>query len=233
MLKQSRLFLKRNFLSIAISAYEELKMENETNSIKNEMQDTKQALVEKLGMIGDQVREQIDTTKERVSDKVDSIKENFSIKHQVETHPIGAVSAAVVAGLAIGSLANSRRASRTYTPNLESSSAKEWINSAEMSRGPSMISKLADRFSDEINMVKGMVAGVVAKNAREFISQKYPKFAPEVTNVIHSMAAKFGAPEDQSSPTDYPRSAPQREDDFHPRGTEKEWKPGSKTTVSA
>jgi ElaB/YqjD/DUF883 family membrane-anchored ribosome-binding protein len=101
-------------------------MENEPELIRDQMQDTRTALTEKLDTLGQKVAETVEsittpvtetvqtvkeavsntveTVKDTVSESVDSVKETFNLAHQVEKHPWPMMLGSLAAGFVLGRL---------------------------------------------------------------------------------------------------------------------------------
>src|ERR1700681_3970542 len=85
-------------------------MDNETEVIKHQMEETRTSLTDKLETLENQVVETVQETTTAVADTVENVKEavqeTVNLRHQVERHPWPMLGLSVATGYLAGRLFN-------------------------------------------------------------------------------------------------------------------------------
>jgi ElaB/YqjD/DUF883 family membrane-anchored ribosome-binding protein len=153
-------------------------MENEPELIRDQMQETRTALTEKLDTlqqkvadtvesittpvtetvqtVKEAVSDTVDSVKETFSDTVDSVKETFNLSRQIEQHPWPIMLGSVAAGFMLGRLLPSPvKTARSVGAGLDTVTA----GMSEAAKGHNGIQKAAQR-EEEPPAKKGMLSGL-------------------------------------------------------------------------
>jgi ElaB/YqjD/DUF883 family membrane-anchored ribosome-binding protein len=194
-------------------------VENEPEVIRQQMQETRTALTEKLEAleqqvtgtvqdareavtdtvetVRDAVTETVDVVKDSVRETVDTVKETLDLSLQVERHPWAMVGGSVAVGFASGCLfdlaAEEMRhvAARRATFTHRNGGP---LRAEPPSAGHSWLGELADKFHDEIGQLKGLAIGVALGVARDMLAQSMPdNLRGQVTEVVDNITTKLGA----------------------------------------
>lgn len=187
-------------------------MDNELEVIRDEMEQTRASLADKLGALENQVRETVSGATEAVSstvegvkevvgsvsDTVGSVAETFNVRKQVEAHPWAAVGAAVAAGFLAGQFVG-----RAGAPSARPHSLSEM---ASPSGGPpepepkqeesllgSMVPDLGGVANTLLAGAGGLAVNSVMGVVRELITRGLsPEWKGELDKVVDSVASKLG-----------------------------------------
>jgi ElaB/YqjD/DUF883 family membrane-anchored ribosome-binding protein len=202
-------------------------MDQKSDLIREDIDETRSALTEKLVTLEDQLRDKVENAKESVEDTIENVRatlRKLSPSHQVQQHPFAMVGSTLAAGLLVGRLIAGRREARAsgldheyralsgtelglsnmpQTSEYEDSHldpeiapVRERLRRAVYRRaktGPGLFSKLAETFSDEIQMVKGMALGAAIDSIRGVAKEAMPNFGEKIDRVLDSAMTKVGA----------------------------------------
>jgi hypothetical protein len=197
-------------------------MDPEPSVIRQEIDETRQSLSDKLETLEHQVmdsvhqaratvRDTIDTVKSAVSDTVDSVKRTFDVEYHVQQRPFVCSGLTFVAGFVAGAWVKGTRNHGSYTNGAGHSLAErkrsywgrengevrsyDWISESAISS-----SSLQERnnrhsslFSDELNKVKGLAIGTAMALLRDFAKQSLPPtLGSHIDEVMDSATTKLG-----------------------------------------
>jgi ElaB/YqjD/DUF883 family membrane-anchored ribosome-binding protein len=170
----------------------------------------KETIAETVSTVSDTVQHTVGAVKETVADTVESVKSFFDIPYQVDRHPWLMLGGSVLMGYLGGRLLPRRSAAEKvasagavtpapapvlseYAPQTyEPVRGPQEPRQAEPSK-PSWLSSLGERFSGEINQVKGLALGTLLGVARDMVSQWAPDaLRQEVTDVINNFTRDVG-----------------------------------------
>lgn len=191
-------------------------MDQKSDLIKEDIDQTRNSLTEKLGVLEDQLRAKVEVAKEQVR--------QFSPSHQVQQHPLVALGGTVAIGFVLGRSLKVRRAcgisrkwvqpshavedlgtevpqTSEYEESWSGASAMDHSQEPRMSypkrREPGLLTKMADRvkhqFPDELQMVKGMALGALINTARGLAKQAVPTLRSQIDRVLDSAMETVGA----------------------------------------
>jgi uncharacterized protein YjbJ (UPF0337 family) len=197
-------------------------MDDEAELIRGQMQDTREALTEKLealeqqvvgtvqsaagsvaetvGTVTDSVQETVENVKESVEDAVTSVKESLNLRLQVERHPWTMFFGAIAVGY-VGTrwLENCVPSAGIVESVASSASAGHSRGdgadapSARSNQGPSFLEKLAIDFRSELDGLKGLAVSAAAGLVRDIIADSIPAaLAPRVSEWMDDVTHKIG-----------------------------------------
>lgn len=192
-------------------------MDNESEMIKHQMEETRSDLVEKLETLENQVVETVQGTTGAVSDTVENVKEaveetvekvkdtvqrtveavkdTFNVPLQVQRHPWIMMGGAVAAGFIVGRFfgrATPAGTSAGQPARPVRSHLAEAAPQAAPSRGD-WFSGLTDTFGSEIGKLKSLAIGTLGGMLRETIAQAVPgQVGEKITGVIDHLTTKLG-----------------------------------------
>jgi len=192
-------------------------MENETEVIRHQMEETRTSLTEKLEKLEDKVLSKVEGTTEAVTETVatvqeavqhtveavtDSVehtvkkvKETFDLRRQVESHPWLMFGGAIAAGFAGGQLLG--RGSRLpFTSYGRGSAGYAGSGGSASSYAPpqrSWLEGLAQTLAPTLDKVKGLAVGAATGLLGEMIMPSVPDaLRDQVTEVLDSFATSLG-----------------------------------------
>jgi hypothetical protein len=195
-------------------------MADEPEVIRQQMEETRSALTEKLETLEQQVvdtvqgatsavTETVEKVKGSVQDTVETVKETFNVRRQVEHHPWLMFGGSVALGYLGGRLLDRSEPSRAgfhgsalygngWGGKRHGDEMQEVIRAApapESSRPAeeSWISSLAQRFEPEIDRLKGLAVGAVLSLVRDMVASSAPsQLRPQLTEVMNNITTKMG-----------------------------------------
>jgi ElaB/YqjD/DUF883 family membrane-anchored ribosome-binding protein len=199
-------------------------VDNELEVIRDEMEQTRANLADKLGALETQVRETVSDAKEAVSSTVEGVKEvvgsvsetmgtvaeSFNVKRHVEEHPWIAMGAAVAAGFVAAQVLDrmgqpsSPAASPSFTdlpltstrfPEPQAGTKKEGMLESMM---PDLNGVMNTLLSSAGTLAVSSLMGVIRELAVRGLS---PEWKGEVTKLVDQVASQLG-----SRPLDEQRS---------------------------
>lgn len=135
----------------------------EEKDVIEQIEETKTHLSENLAELGQQVRQTI---------------RRFNPAYQIEQHPLAALGGSVLAGVAVGALAGSRRAPAEPSYSADSPST----GGATESR-PSP-------FAEEFKSLKSAAWGALVATAVQVAKEKFPQYAGVVENFTENLEKK-------------------------------------------
>jgi ElaB/YqjD/DUF883 family membrane-anchored ribosome-binding protein len=195
-------------------------MANETEVIKDQMEETRTSLSEKLETLEQRVAQTVDDaastvqeTVENVKETVSSVKEAFSISRQVQEHPWLMIGGSAALGFVAGRLLVSLSERRDEVPRV-APSGTDW---SELSRDlggrdlgasrrlpeferpsaqqqeESWLSQVQDRFGPEIDRLKGLAIGALFSTVREVVTRSMSSdVAQPISEVVDGITTKLG-----------------------------------------
>jgi len=196
-------------------------MENETEVIKHQMEETRTALTEKLEAVEELVASTVKETTQAVSDTVatvtntventvstvaesvedvtESVKNAFDFKGYVEEYPWLVLGGGVAVGYLLGSLLPAQkpsyRASASYAPSTSpsySQGATSYTSSQEASTGGGLSSFL-EGLQPVVDKLKGLALGTAASVVGEMVVKNLPdNLKSEVTKLIDDTTQRLG-----------------------------------------
>jgi DNA-binding protein YbaB len=215
-------------------------MDAEPEVIRQDIEQTRSSLTEKLETLEDQVlgtvrsatesvEETIENVTETVQETVETVQRTFDVEYQMQQRPWLLIGGSVAAGVAVGVLANSLRARSgrgenrsSYVPSYGRStgnggsafrSPQPEYTAPPRQEGPSFIQSLLGRFDKEIGMVKEMAIGYAAGVLRDVVKEALPAVKERVQEVMDSATKKMGGkPVDGPVFQEQPRHDPQTAD---------------------
>ena len=153
-------------------------MDQTERDIRQDMEQTRAALSEKLELLEEKVQETVEDATTTVGEAIDTvgdtigrIKQTFDVRYQMEHHPWAALGTALLAGFAAGSLA--RRRPTTPRPSIGSPPAP-----AARADEPGVLIHAAGStgsFLRELGVVE-----ILREMAREVL----PKFIPKIEHAF-------------------------------------------------
>jgi ElaB/YqjD/DUF883 family membrane-anchored ribosome-binding protein len=194
-------------------------MDDSPEVIRQQMEETRASLSEKLETLEQQVVETVheakaavtdtvSTVKEAVHETVESVKETFDLSRQVQRHPWAMLGGSLALGYLSGMLFE------RLVSNLPSSSNGNGTNghgpyrepaerpftsvpSASMPRPEPANSNghhsLLAEFEPEIAKLKGMAVGATLSMVRDMITGSIPEsLKPDVSDVMNNLTVKLG-----------------------------------------
>ena len=179
-------------------------MDTKSELIKEDIEQTRAALTEKLVSLEDQLLDKVETAKDTVEKNIENVKEAFrkvSPTHQVRRHPFAMIGGSVAAGVIMGKVIQSR-----------SARAKSWEtvpherkDVSSVPRRPGLLSRLAETFPGEVAIAKDFAFNLAVEGLREIAKEALPRFEVQIDRAVASAARR--RPRDRGK---IPRAAPFR-----------------------
>src|SRR5262249_34514997 len=189
-------------------------MDDSPEVIRQQMEETRASLSEKLETLEQQVvgtvkdaraavNETVETVKGAVHDTVETVKETVDVRRQVERHPWAMLGGSIVLGYLGGRLYERLEApSPQWAPsgiNGEYSPAQYTNGSSppqplreELSE-PESGHSLLHQFEPEIAKLKGLALGAVLGVLRDIVTAQVPDpLKPQVSDVMNGITVKLG-----------------------------------------
>jgi ElaB/YqjD/DUF883 family membrane-anchored ribosome-binding protein len=196
-------------------------MDNEADHIRQQMNETRAALTEKLetlenqvigtvqeattavsetvASVKDAVQDTVGTVKESVQETVHTVKETLSLQRQVERHPWAMVAGSVAVGFLGGMLLRERRAQRPQVrerrtpPRLYQSEEARNAAPEERAEQAGWLSHLGEQFAPEIQKLKATAIGATVAFLRDLVTPSLPpSVSGRVREVMDGVASKLG-----------------------------------------
>jgi ElaB/YqjD/DUF883 family membrane-anchored ribosome-binding protein len=192
-------------------------MDAEPKVIRQDIEQTRSALTEKLETLEEEVmgtvrnatetvEETIENVTEKVQETVETVQRTFDLEYQMQQRPWVIMGGAVAAGVAAGVLTNTVRARASgrqesrrraaYVPPADTGSAFRSPPSAyappPRQEGPSFLQSFLGRFDKEIGMVKELAIGYAAGVLRDMIKEALPAVKDQIQKVMDSATTKMG-----------------------------------------
>jgi len=174
------------------------KLEALEQQVTGTVERAKDSVEETIANVRESVEETVTSVKETMQDTVASVKETFDLPLQVERRPWLMLGGAAVAGYAMGAMLGRRRTSSDGTVERMSTSGRQPLAPVEEPRpayhaepepqGPSFF----DRYSEELDRVKGLGIGLALGLVRDIAKQNLPQLAPQIDRLAESFTTKLG-----------------------------------------
>ncbi len=160
--------------------------DREALRIRQEMDDTRAALADKLDELGHQVTDTVSS----VTHTVDAVKHAFDVAERVRERPWIAVAGAAAIGLYLGYRTSAhdarRRAAGTVRPVVPSNPAPPPANGATAS-------PWTEVFSEEIALLRGLAIGALFGVVRDWVTPSVPQtLERSVVDAIDGVTVKLG-----------------------------------------
>jgi ElaB/YqjD/DUF883 family membrane-anchored ribosome-binding protein len=192
-------------------------MDNEAEVIKQQMEETRSSLAEKLEALEEKVastvqstteavsgtvenvKEAVEDTIDTVSESVEHVKEAFDLGRQVQEHPWLMMGGAVVAGYVGACLLErsasevSREMAQPSMPSQPESTGNGWRRPAAGPSAPGLLDRLAESLAPALDKVKGLALGVTTGVVGRMILESIPEeLRGEVEGVINEVTQSLG-----------------------------------------
>jgi len=196
-------------------------MDPKPDLIREDIDETRSALTEKLETLEGQLRGTMESAKQTVEGTIENVKD--SIRHlspvyQTTQHPYLMIGGALATGYLAGRLLQPKAAPeggvswmKAVTPALavergpafesehaglpRTSEYEELVGSrsaaAPVKSGPSFFDRFVNQFDNEIQMVKGMFLKGVLDAAGDAVKRSAPKWGSQIDQVVDSVAQKL------------------------------------------
>jgi hypothetical protein len=175
--------------------------------IRQQMEDTRTSLAEKLETLEQKVSttvqeatsavtDTVETVKETVETSVEAVKDTLNLRLQTERHPWEMVGGSFALGV-LGGWLTSESAPQPLSPPMSPSQASNGRHAALLRAGtgepiPHSTSWLSG-FSSEIAKLKGLAIGTVAGLLRDAVTEAVPEsMRPQVKEVMDDLVTRFG-----------------------------------------
>lgn len=183
--------------------------------LREQMQETRAALTDKLETLEDRVvgtmeaaqttvQETVEAVKETVQDTVATVKRTFDLKYQVGQRPWLMIGASVLAGYAVGrrwraghsaAALNGQGEDASRLPQFRNHREPPSPSPAEHLR-PTLPSKLLSQFEEELGKLQSVVIGAGMGMLRNWLKDVAPALAPKLDEVMDSATRKLGGEPD-------------------------------------
>lgn len=173
-------------------------MDKTTDAIREDLDATRDAMTDKLGQIESRVKDHVDGT-------VDSVKHVFDIGEHVNQRPWVALGASFLAGCVLAGLdAPSRPRTREtwrgnqWPANGNGRNGAQGFDAGTMvSQASSVVAdvghQVADRFGDEIDLVKAAAIATLVGLARDWFKDAMPAFGAQFDRVLAERGGRVAA----------------------------------------
>jgi len=192
-------------------------MDHESEVIKQQMEETRSSLAEKLEALEghvastvhstteavagtvENVKEAVEETVNTVSESVENVKEAFNISRQIQEHPWLVMGGAVVAGYVAASLLErgvsevSREVSHMTSSTPQFAPPQGTESHANGSSEPTMFDRLTETLAPTIDKVKGLALGVTAGVVGRMVLDAVPEtLRGELEQMINELTRSVG-----------------------------------------
>jgi ElaB/YqjD/DUF883 family membrane-anchored ribosome-binding protein len=211
-------------------------MDPEPNVIREQIEETRSSLTEKLETLEAEVKETMhsahetmETAKETVQETISSVRESvqsaketvkrtFDVEYQVNRHPWAMMGLSLASGVALGVLlggrmsAGRRIARRMAEAPAEPDGRAEIAPAAALSRlaqepqRPGFMDKLSSQLGDEFEKVKDLAITALVGVVGDVARKSIPALANTVEEMMTRAASEMGAPP-QHGPPERPEQA--------------------------
>lgn len=201
-------------------------MAPEPEMIRQQIDETRSSLAEKLETLESEVKETVQTAKETVQETIGTVKETvqetvatvkrtFDLPYQTEQHPFLMVGLSFLGGVAVGALIGGRTdqvasgmasASR-YPPGTPPREAWSSMSHAAPAR-PSFFDRLADRLGGEVDKVKELAVASLATLIHNVAEQAIPVLRENVERMVSDAAQRMTEPSPPPPESRYPSYPP-------------------------
>ena len=155
------------------------KLETLEQQVKNTVQDATDAVAETVETVKDAVHDTVETVKDTVQGTVQSVRDSFDVAHHVETHPWAMFLGAAATGFCL-----TRWLAREDQPTAPQPAwRKEPAATAPRGNGYSAPAEpasagigswIADHYKDELRTVKGLAFGAIGGLVRDVVTSMAP-----------------------------------------------------------
>ncbi|MBY0525121.1 MAG: hypothetical protein K2R98_17075 [Gemmataceae bacterium] len=168
------------------------KLETLEQQVVETVQGATSAVAETVETVKEAVNETVTTVTGSVQDTVHSVKDTFDVPLQVERHPWTMLGLAVATGY-VGGYLLERKPHDHYRSMQESQASRAPVYMApqpstppapEKLPQPSFLSKLADQFGPELTKLKGMAIGMGLSAVRDMVTNSAPPEMKEKLNEV-------------------------------------------------
>jgi hypothetical protein len=167
-------------------------MDPQPDLIRQQIDETRSSLTEKLETLEAEVKGGVASAREAVEQTVTTVKQTFDIRYQMDHHPWFMLGLALVSGAVAGALVGGRM-------NGGRRMARRMAEVQEPPQ-PGFADKLADRLGDELGKVQELaistLAGVISNVAQKAI----PTLGHAVEEMLERAAADAGTTPPQYGP---------------------------------
>jgi len=158
------------------------KLETLEQQVKDTVQGATDAANETVQTVKDAVQETVETMKDTVQETVASVKQSLDVKAHIENHPWPMFVAATAAGFVVGRLMagpeSSQAAVATYPPQRESATrapaGSKHNGKHAKPESPGLFARLAESYSEELKKLQGLAIGAAAAVVRYMLINSVP-----------------------------------------------------------
>jgi len=171
------------------------KLEALEEHVTGTVQNTKDTVAETIQTVKDTVEETVSTVKDTVEETVSTVKDTFNLNLQVERHPWPMLGGALVAGLVCGAAASKTRGHRGPMPVSQLASHGEPpLRSvrAEAAASPEEGHGPFGRFQEEVDQFAGLGVSLVLGLVRDVLRENLPQAAEQIGGMLDSITTKLG-----------------------------------------
>jgi len=158
----------------------------------------REAVEESVQSTKDSVEETIQSVKTSVRESVTAVKNTFDVKRQVERHPWAMVGGAFLTGLVVGDVLKRVQGRPGPIPGRGVRDRPAENNAKPVAASPLAAAsavrepRFFDRFQDEVDQVKAIALGWALGLVRDSVKDSLPRFATEIDRVMDGVTAKLG-----------------------------------------
>jgi hypothetical protein len=189
-------------------------MDDSPEVIRQQMEETRASLSEKLETLEQQVVGTVQGARQSVADTVQSVKDAFDVKLQVQRHPWPMLAGSVAVGFATGAVMermipdarcstepadlHPHRWPTIGDVGISDRPAREELRQqppphAELHAKSDWLQSLAQEFGPELSKMKGLAVGAAMSVLREMLAQSMPaQLKPQVADVVDNITVKLG-----------------------------------------
>jgi ElaB/YqjD/DUF883 family membrane-anchored ribosome-binding protein len=172
------------------------KLETLEQQVKDTVQGATEAVSETVETVKETVKDTVETVKVTVEETVESVKDTFNLSRHVQEHPWAALACATVAGfvgtrLTMRWMPDGRQppAAPAYVPPVSIASAPP----APSAPKRSWWSWIADHYRDELDKLQGLAVGTAGGMVREMLTEKLqPELRARVKEIVDGFTTKLG-----------------------------------------
>ena len=180
-------------------------LQDKLETLEQQVKDTVQGTTDAVAGTVDAVKETVESVKDTVQETVQSIKDTLNLSHMVNEHPwpmlAGAVGVGFVSARFLGSLAPTQAsADEPATPAPQPTTHRNGFSTgsgaaqAPAPHRPSWWTFIADHYSEELDKLKGLAIATVGNVVREMLTQNAaPAIAARTREMIDGLVTKLGA----------------------------------------
>jgi len=193
-------------------------MDAEPDVIRQDIEQTRSALTEKLETLEEEVKDTVRSAKETVEETIENVTETvqetvetvqrtFDLEYQMQQRPWVLIGGSVAAGLVAGYVADNLRpqaaswqeSGRNVPPPPPSMAegggawgSQQAYYAPPRREGPTFFQSLLGRFDKEIGMVKELAIGYATGVLRDMIKEALPAVKDRIEQVMDSATTKMG-----------------------------------------